>query len=56
MRARDEYRLADKPGLTMRVGNTKGIEVTIDGAIAEPGGGGPAPPRRGKLGCQGTPG
>jgi cytoskeleton protein RodZ len=31
MRARDEYRLADKPGLTMRVGNTKAIEVTIDG-------------------------
>jgi cytoskeletal protein RodZ len=31
MRARDEYRLADKPGLTMRIGNTKGIEVTIDG-------------------------
>jgi cytoskeleton protein RodZ len=31
MRARDEYRLADKPGLTMRVGNTRGIEVTIDG-------------------------
>jgi cytoskeleton protein RodZ len=31
MRAGDEYRLADKPGLTMRVGNTRGIEVTIDG-------------------------
>ena len=31
MRAGDEYRLADKPGLTMRIGNTRGIEVTADG-------------------------
>ena len=31
MRAGDEYRLPDKPGLTMRIGNTRGIEVTIDG-------------------------
>jgi cytoskeleton protein RodZ len=31
MRAGDEYRLADNPGLTMRIGNSRGIEVTIDG-------------------------
>jgi len=31
MRAGDEYRLADKPGLTIRIGNTRGIEVTADG-------------------------
>ena len=31
MRAGDEYRLPDKPGLTVRIGNTRGIEVTADG-------------------------
>ena len=31
MQAGDEYRLPEKPGLAMRIGNAKGIEVLVDG-------------------------
>jgi cytoskeleton protein RodZ len=31
LRPGDVYRMPDKPGLTMRVGNAKGVEVSVDG-------------------------
>jgi cytoskeleton protein RodZ len=31
MRPGDVYKVPDKPGLSLRVGNAKGIEVTVDG-------------------------
>jgi len=31
LRPGDVYRMPDKPGLTMRVGNAKGLEVSVDG-------------------------
>jgi len=31
MRPGDVYKIADKPGLTVRVGNAKGVEVSVDG-------------------------
>lgn len=33
LRPGDVYRLPDKAGLTMRVGNAKGVEVSIDGKV-----------------------
>ena len=33
LRPGDVYRMPDKPGLTMRVGNAKGLEVSVDGRL-----------------------
>ena len=33
LRPGDVYRMPDKPGLTMRVGNAKGVEVSVDGKL-----------------------
>ena len=33
LRPGDVYRMPDKAGLTMRVGNAKGLEVSVDGKI-----------------------
>jgi hypothetical protein len=33
LRPGDVYRMPDKGGLTMRVGNAKGVEVSVDGKV-----------------------
>ncbi len=33
LRPGDVYRIPDKAGLSMRVGNAKGVEVSVDGKV-----------------------